>query len=191
MTDVTSLTGTVRFAVKGQEARPVWERKMLADALKNGQGAPNDLRFQCRIAQDARENFERIAIPGGGHLSVHPKSKPQFGRDRNGKPYLTVVLVDSRDGESYKVRWLGDAVPRKMQEVAVKHDEGKRVAATRVALRWEDAEITPSEHVVRQGRNDLAADGNPRVRPDGRTGGKTKRAFDRLCATDLAGDDAA
>lgn len=188
MTDITSLKGTVRFHVKGQEARPGWERKMLANALNNGQGAPNDLRFQCRIAQDARENFESIPIPGGGTLSIHQKSKPQFGRDRNGKPYLTVVLVDSRDGESYKVRWLGDAVPRKMQEVAVKHDEGKRVAATRVALRWQDAEITRSEHAVNtRGRKDLDESGEIRVRPNGRTGGpKPTRCFDRLCATDLA-----
>lgn len=189
MTDITSLAGIVRFSIKGQEARPAWERKMLANALNNGQGAPNDLRFQCRIAQDARENFESIQIPGGGTLSIHPKSKPQFGRDRNGMPYLTVVLVDSRDGESYKVRWLGDAVPRKMQEVAVKHDEGKRVAAARVALRWENAEITPSDHIERRdrGRQDLDVSGEIRVRPNGRTGGpKPKRCFDRLCATDLS-----
>lgn len=186
MNDITTLTGVVKFSIKGQEARPAWERKMLSNALNNGQGAPNDLRFQCRIAQDARENFASIPIPGGS-LSIHQKSKPQFGRDRNGNAYLTVVLVDSRDGQSYKVRWIGDAVPRKMQEVAVKHDEGKRVAATRVALRWQDAEITPSEHVNRRGRNDLDGDGIIRVRPDGRTGGpKRSRCYDRLCATDLA-----
>lgn len=191
MTDVTSLTGTVRFAVKGQEARPVWERKMLANAMTNGEGAPNDLRFQCRIAQDARENFEQIPIPGGGTLSVHPRSKPQFGRNRDGEAYLTVVLVDSRDGESYKVRWVGDAVPRKMQEVAVKHDEGKRVAATRIALRWQDAEIVPSEHITRdeRTRHDIDEAGATRVRPNGRTGGPKKRAFDRLCATDLVAQD--
>lgn len=181
-----NLTGSVRFVIKGQEARPSWERKALARAISNGEGAPNDLRFQCRIAQDARENFADVPIPGGGTLSIHPKSKPQFGRDRNGQAYLTVVLVDSRDGQSYKVRWLGEAVPRKMQEVAVKHDEGKRVATTRVGLRWDAAEITPSEHVVR-GRNDLDANGDIRVRDNGRTGGPKKpRCFDRLCATDLA-----
>jgi hypothetical protein len=159
---------------------------MLANALSSGQGAPNDLRFQCRIAQDARENFESIPIPGGGTLSIHQKSKPQFGRDRNGMVYLTVVLLDARDGLYYQVLWLGYAVPRKMQEVAVKHDEGKRVAATRVALRWQDAEITPSEHVVRK-RNDLDPSGEIRVRPNGRTGGpKSTRCFDRLCADDLS-----
>lgn len=186
MTDITNLKGTVRFHIKGQEARPAWERKMLASALNNGQGAPNDLRFQCRIAQDARENFASIPIPGGGTLSIHPKSKPQFGRDRHGEAYLTVVLVDSRDGESYKVRWRGDAVPRKMQEVAVKHDEGKRVAATRVILRWDAAEITPSEHTDHRSRHDVDETGAIRVRANGRTGGPKTRCFDRLCATDLA-----
>ena len=186
MTDITSLKGTVRFQVKGQEARPAWERKMLANALNNGQGAPNDLRFQCRIAQDARENFESIPV-AGGKLSIHPRSKPQFGRTRNGEAYLTVVLVDSRTGESYKVRWVGDAVPRKMQEVAVKHDEGKRVAATRVVLRWEEAQITRSDHADHRARHDVDEDGQIRVRANGRTGGpKPTRCFDRLCATDLA-----
>lgn len=183
MNDVTSLNGPVRFAIKGQEARPAWERKLLANALNDGQGAPNDLRFQCRIAQDARENFADIPIPGGGTLSLHPRSKPQFGRDRSGNPYLTVVLVDSRDGESYKVRWAGPGVPRKMQEVAVKHDEGKRVTATRVVLRWENAEISPSDHSG--SRHDLDKSGSVRVRANGRTGGPKKRSFDRLCATDL------
>lgn len=190
MSDITQLKGSVRFSIKSQEARPSWERKALASAITNGQGAPNDLRFQCRIAQDARENFAEIPVPGGT-LSVHHKSKPQFGRDRNGKPYLTVTLVDSRDGESYKVRWIGDAVPRRMQEVAVKHDEGKRVGAVKVALRWQDAEITPSNHAdnsTRVGRKDLDGSGQVRVRADGKKGGygRPLRSFDRLCATDLA-----
>jgi hypothetical protein len=183
MNDITNMTGVIRFAVKGQQARSPWERKVLASVITNGDGAPNDLRFQCRIAQDARENFASIPVDGG-ELSIHQKSKPQFGRDRNGNAYLTVVLVDSRDGESYKVRWIGDAVPRKMQEVAVKHDEGKRVGATRVALRWEDAEITRSEHSTRP-RHDLTEEGRIRTRPNGATGGP-KRKAGRLCATDLA-----
>jgi hypothetical protein len=181
MNDITNLSGTVRFAIKGQEARPAWERKMLNNALNNGEGAPNDLRFQCRIAQDARENFAEVPVPGGT-LSIHQKSKPQFGRDRSGRPYLTVTLVDSRDGESYKVRWVGDAVPRKMQEVAVKHDEGKRVGATRVQLRWQDAEITVSEHVVTRVRQESTA-GQTQTRS---AAPKRGRRADRLCATDLA-----
>lgn len=186
MNDLTSMTGTIRFAIKGRDARLSWERKALARAIENGNGAPNDLRFQCQIAQDARETFKSIPVPGGT-LSVHQKSKPQFGRTKNGEAYLTVVLVDSRDGQSYKVRWTGDAVPRKMQEVAVKHDEGRRVAATRVALRWEDAEITLSDKTDHRVRHDVAPTGEVHVRPNGKTGGpKKSRCFDRLCATDLA-----
>lgn len=185
MNDISNLAGVIRFAVKGQQARSSWERKYLSQAINGGDGAPNDLRFQCRIAQDARENFAHIDLPSGdGFLSIHPKAKPQFGRDASGRAYLTVVLVDSRDGESYKVRWVGDSVPRKMQEVAVKHDEGKRVGATRIALRWEDAEITRSEHSARP-RHDLTENGEIRQRPDGRTGGP-KRSHGRLCAADLA-----
>lgn len=186
MNDIASMKGTVRFSIKGQEARPSWERKALANAISNGQGAPNDLRFQCRIAQDARENFAEIPVPGGT-LSIHQKSKPQFGRTRDGKPYLTVTLVDSRDGESYKVRWIGDAVPRKMQEVAIKHDEGRRVGAARVALRWQDAEITLSDKTDHRARHDVAPSGEMRVRSNGKTGGPKKpRCYDRLCATDLS-----
>lgn len=187
MKDITALTGTIRFSIKGQEARPTWERKALAKAISDGEGAPNDLRFQCRIAQDARENFAEIPVPGGT-LSIHGKAKPQFGRTANGEPYLTVTLVDSRDGESYKVRWLGDAVPRKMQEAAVKHDEGRRVGAARVALRWQDAEITRSDITPSRirGRKDLDTNGEIRVRPNGKTGGTKPRRHDRICATDLA-----
>lgn len=184
MNDITNLSGVIRFAVKGQQARESWERKLLAKVINGGVGAPNDLRYQCRIAQDARENFANIPIAGGGHLSVHPKSKPQFGRDQSGRAYLTVVLVDSRDGESYKVRWVGDAVPRKMQEVAVKHDEGRRVGATRVALRWEDAEITRSEHTPRRRRESA---GTPARRESAKTTGEPRsRSAGRLCAADLA-----
>lgn len=186
-TDVTNMTGVIKFAIKGRAARLSWERKALARAIQEGGGAPNDLRFQCQIAQDARETFADIPIPGGGTLSLHQKAKPQFGRDSKGEPYLTVTLVDSRDGQSYKVRWTGEAVPRKMQEVAVKHDEGKRVAATRVVLRWQDAEIVPSTKVDNRTRHDVAPTGELHTRADGSTGGPRKsRCYDRLCATDLA-----
>lgn len=182
MTTITAPKGIVRFRIKGQEARAPWERKLLAAAISNGDGAPNDLRFQCRIAQDARDNFADIEVPGG-KLSIHPRSKPQFGRDRHGRAYLTVVLVDSRDGESYKYRWYDDAVPRKMQEVAVKHDEGRRVSPTTVGLRWDDAEITVSDHIDRRPRHDIAPDGTPHERRTDRP--TTTRQFGRLCATDL------
>ena len=181
MTTITPPTGIVRFRIKGQEARAPWERKMLAAALNNGDGAPNDLRFQCRIAQDARENFADIQVPGGT-LSIHGRSKPQFGRTSNGEAYLTVVLVDSRDGESYKYRWTGDAVPLKMQQVAVKHDEGKKVSPTTVALRWDAAEVTRSDHADHRARHDVAPDGTLHER---RAPESKPRQFGRLCATDL------
>ncbi len=187
-TDITNMTGVLRFNIKGREARLPWERKALKKAIVDGGGAPNDLRFQCQVARDAREVFKTIEIPGGGTLSIHQKAKPQFGRDGKGLPYLTVTLVDSRDGQSYKVRWSGEAVPRKMQELAVKHDEGRKVSATRVALRWEDAEITPSSHTdntKRVGRKDVGPDGEVRLRPDGTKWGTRTRRYDRLCATDL------
>jgi hypothetical protein len=185
MKDVLDMKGRIRFPVKGQDERPAWERKILYNEINGGHGAPKDLRYQCRIAMDAREVFSSVPVEGGT-LTLHDKSKPQFGRDKNGKPYLTVVLVDSRDGESYMVRWIGDAVPKKMVQVAVKHDQGKRVEPTIVGLRWEDAEIRRSEHKSRP-RHDLDGEGKTKVRPNGRTGGPKKPLrYGRMCAEDLA-----
>ena len=141
---LTNLTGTVKFKVDGQSALPRWMQTALRDALDNAAAPPESLRFQCRIATDAKRNFEKIDLANGETLSLHPRSNPQFGKNRDGHAYLTASFTYSGDGMAYTIRWVGDAVPQKMQEVAVKHDKGLSVKPTVVALDLAQASITPS-----------------------------------------------
>lgn len=139
-----TFNGRVRFKIAGQEALSKWAQEAIRNALESADAPPESLRFQCRIATDARENFKTIELDGGETLTLSPKGNPQFGKNRDGHPYLTVTLVYSGDGLSYRFRWLGDAVPSKMQQVAVKHDKGQSVRATTVGLDLARAEVTPS-----------------------------------------------
>ena len=141
---IKNLSGTVKFKVEGQQAQPKWMQTALKDALDKAEAPPESLRFQCRIATDARANFKYIELPDGESLSLHPKSNPQFGKNRNGHAYLTASLVYSGDGQAYTFRWIGDAVPKKMQEVAVRHDKGQFVRPTVVLLDLAKATVAPS-----------------------------------------------
>lgn len=139
-----NLTGTVGFKVAGQEALPKWMQTALKDALDSADAPPESLRFQCRIATDAKQNFENINLDNGETLSLHPRSNPQFGRNRSGHAYLTASFTYSGDGQAYTLRWLGDAIPKRMQEIAVKHDKGLSVKPTTIALDLAQASVTPS-----------------------------------------------
>ena len=141
---LTALTGTIRFKVAGQAAIPKWQQTAIRDALANASSPPESLRFQCRIASDAQEAFANVQLEGGETLSLHPKGHPQFGKNKAGHAYLTATLTWSGDGEAYTFRWVGDAVPKKMQEVAVKHDKGLAVSAVTIGLSLDMAQITPS-----------------------------------------------
>lgn len=138
-----SVTGIVRFKVDGQRALPKWQRNALSAAMSALDSPPEALRFQCRIATDARKNFALIELAGGETLTLHPKARPQFGKDHNGRAYLTATMTYSGDGEAYTLRWLGEAVPPKMQEVAVQHDKGESVSPTTIALNLADAQVMP------------------------------------------------
>lgn len=141
---IDQIAGTIRFKVAGQKAYPKWVQQSLKDNLAAQTTPPESLRFQCRIAQDARENFKEVALDNGEKLTLHPKAKPQFGKNHKGHPYLTTTMRYSGDGKSYTVKWVGDAVPRKMQDVAVKHDKGMKVSAATVGLDLSRAIITPA-----------------------------------------------
>ena len=140
-------TGHVNFKIHGQKALPKFQQELNRRFIEEGGSMPESLRFQCRIAQDARENFERIELADGTTLSLHHRAKPQFGKNRDGLPYLTVTLVWSGDGKGYRFRWIGKEVPLKMQRVAVSHDQGKEVPAAMVRLNLAAAEVVPA-HVV-------------------------------------------
>lgn len=141
---LTNLTGTVPFKVEGQSALPKWMQTALKDALDNADAPPESLRFQCRIATDARENLQEIKLSDGETLKLHYKSHPQFGKNRDGHAYLTASFIYSGDGQAYTIRWVGDAVPQKMQEVAVRHDKGLAVRPTTIRLDLSAAQITPA-----------------------------------------------
>lgn len=138
-----NIKGFIRFQVEGQAALSPWAQRALQNALKSGE-APEELRFQCRIATDARKNFELIELPDGETLTLHSKARPQFGKNHRGHAYLTTTLVYSGDGQAYTFRWVGDAVPLKMQQIAVKHDMGKATPACMVRLDLDKASITPA-----------------------------------------------
>ena len=144
MNTIPNLVGTIPFRVHGQKALSKFQQEVNARFIAMGGEMPESLRFQCRIATDARENFARIDLPDGETLTLHPKAAPQFGKNRDGHAFLTVTLKYSGDGRGYRFRWIGQNVPRKMQEVAVKHDQGKYVAATTVPLDLAAADVTPS-----------------------------------------------
>ena len=147
-----TFNGIVRFKVAGQKALSKWAQQAIANALSVQESPPEALRFQCRIATDARENFAEVKLKDGGVLTLHPKSNPQFGKNHEGKVYLTVTVVYSITGETYRLRWIGPAVPPKMIDVAVKHDQGLAVKPAMVGLDLSKAEVTPTYKVGGGGR---------------------------------------
>lgn len=145
---VPKFDAKIRFRIKGQEALPKWTRQAIQRQMSSPDGPPESLRFQCRIAQDANEMFERVELADGSTLSLNNKKvRPQFGKNRDGLPYLTVTLTHSTTGDSYRVKWVGDAVPEAMQRTAVMHDKGLKVAPKTVLLDMAKAQVTPA-HVV-------------------------------------------
>ena len=147
-----TFNGIVRFKVAGQKALAKWAQQAIANALAVQETPPESLRFQCRIATDARENFAEVNLKDGGKLTLHPKSNPQFGKNHEGKVYLTVTVQYSITGETYRLRWIGDAVPSKMVDVAVQHDQGLSVRPTTIGLDLAKAEVTPTYKVGGGGR---------------------------------------
>lgn len=135
--------GIVPFKVAGQAEVSKGVQSILKAQIEAG-SPPEELRFQCRIAQDARINFGNILLPDGETLTLHSRSFPQFGKTSRGHAYLTATMIYSGDGQTYTFRWVGSAVPREMMKVAVKHDLGKKVTATTVPLDLSKAEVTPA-----------------------------------------------
>lgn len=184
MTTATAIRGNVTVAVKGQPARARWEQKLMQKGMDEGMGASQELRFVCRIAQDANEAFEIIEDAEGNVWTINPKAKAQFGRNSRGLAYLTVGLINEATDERVRLTWEGDAVPSKMKEVAVKHDEGKRVAATRIRLRLQDAD----RKVLHDRRTDEEKQAGREYIRSVRAGERTAtpRNHGRLCRDDLS-----
>lgn len=141
---LTHLTGFIRFKVGGQDAIPKWQQTAIRSALDALDSPPEELRFQCRIATDARVAFANVELDDGNTLTLHSKARPQFGKNVDGHAYLTATMVYSGDGQAYTFRWVGEGVPLKMQEVAVKHDKGLAVKPVTIALDMAKAQIAPA-----------------------------------------------
>lgn len=178
----TELKGRVVVAVQGQSAQPTWMQNLLRKALNHGAGADQELRFTCRIAQDAKKAFERITTEDGEEWILNPKATPQFGRNQRGNAYLTLGLISTDTGERIRLTWEGRAVPSKMKEIAVKHDEGRRVGATRIALPLETAKIT---EIVQQTDESSRQRKRRYEAKTGRGAAGVPRAHGRLCNADL------
>lgn len=67
-----TLSGIVRFKVAGQKALPKWAQQAITNALSVQEAPPEALRFQCRIATDAKENFSDVALSNGGGYAFVP-----------------------------------------------------------------------------------------------------------------------
>lgn len=185
----------IRFKVQGQQALPKWQRDAIKRGLESEAGPPESLRFQCRIATDAIENLQDVELSDGSRLKLHHKARPQFGKNRDGLPYLTATLVHDVTGDSFRVQWVGEAVPIAMQRTAVAHDEGRKVPRRVIALDLSEATITPS-HRTRHGSRVHRKDRDPKAekarRRELRAQGiaprrrRSRRTCGRLTADDVA-----
>lgn len=157
MNTTPKFSGIVKFKVEGQKALPPFQQEINRRFIALGGEMPNALRYQCRIATDARKAFEKVALDSGETLTLHDRVMPQFGWENDrGRAFLTVTMVHSGDGKTYRVKWIGSKVPGKMLDVAVLHDEGKFVARTTIALDLADAEISAVRTQTRDRAKSLA-----------------------------------
>lgn len=191
MTD-TDFDAKVRFKIKGQSALAKWQQEAIKRGLDSPTGPPEALRFNCRIAQDAKENFAEVPLGNGSYLFLDPRGvQPQFGKNVHGEAYLTVTLKHSDSGESFRVQWIGEAVPEAMKTTAVMHDEGRKVGAKTVLLELDKARITPVHQVSGnkdKSKRDIAAEQARRaaLRAAGVPKQKrSKRTCERLTSADL------
>lgn len=131
------------------------------------------LRFTCRVAQDMNKTLEE-QLPDG--WTPNRSARAQFGKDFEGKPYLTVGVVDNNN-EAWRIRWTGKAIPRKLAEVAVKHDTGSAVRATVVPMPVTSAQVIKVKRDQRV-NHDTDKTGRQYSR-------RPRRTHNRICAADL------
>lgn len=144
MSTTPKFSGIIKFRVEGQKALPPFQQELNRRFIAMGGEMPEALRYQCRIAQDARANFETVKLDDGEMLSLHPNTGPQFGKNVHGQAYLTATFTYSGDGKTYRVNWTGHAVPDEMMKVAVKHDLGKYVPRKSIPLDLAQADVRPT-----------------------------------------------
>jgi hypothetical protein len=122
-------------------------------------------------------------------------STPHFGKNKDGQASLTFGLTRATDGERFTFKWIGDAVPHVLLELAVKHDEGARAPQATVALEFDAAEVYETNEArdrKPRGRHDVDPfTGKPHPRPErlnGHRGGAYR--YDRVGRCDLEAEEA-
>lgn len=176
--------GKVKIPIQKQEAQPRAIQAILKANLGDGSDLPNEVRFQCRIAQDTATRMSAGVTDASGNTWIkHPRVNPQFGRTPQGDAYLTVTLVQPETNERVCVRWEGDkSFPDTIKRVAVHHDLGKKVAAKTITLDWADAILRPTDNgAARTDRGTAKEYRKKNVEKQKRRG-----TYARLCEDDLA-----
>lgn len=180
--------GGLRIDIAGQalsKAHQAIIQKALATGMQQDERV---VRYSCRIAQDANAAIAAGIVDNQGGLWMpNPNARAQFGKAHDGEPFLSFGVLNESTGKRRSIRFVGDSVPTKMMEVAVRHDEGRDVRPTSITLNMSNALVYETGNKDGKGRakkdkrgnHDRDKNGKPYARGPRRTHG-------RLCSADLA-----
>lgn len=170
----------LKVHVQGQNPMTAGQRQLLKNAFKDGVDLPTSLRFTCRIAEDVKLTIGDGIEFDGQVYKLNPAATPQFGKNKDGHAFLSFSLNRESDGKFFGFSWVGDAVPYKMKQVAVKHDLGEPVRACSIKLSFADAKVRLKPEPS-GGRRDSRPSNRPRLK-----GGRPSHArHDRLGKCDI------
>lgn len=173
------MVGTVRLAVEAREALPLWQRQLIAKGLEEDD-APNAQRYECAIAVATNEALAKgVKADVNGKrttLTLARSGRALFGKKaKNDHPFLTVTVANADNPKQrWTVRWEGDAIPRQLRTIGVKHDEGKAAAECGVMLQLRNAKIVELAQDPRK-NHDTLKNGEYRPRPHRPSHRKTPR----------------
>lgn len=176
--------------INRQLPAPPGQRVILRKAFNDGVNIPKALWYQCRVAEDLKDALGEGILVNDELYRPNSHSTPFFGKNVRGKASLVFGLVRDSDGAKFSFKWQGDVVPRRLLELAVKHDEGVRAPKATVTLNFDDAEVWETNDVNKpkdtRGRHDISpktGEPHPRKRLSGKR--STHRRFDRVGRCDL------
>jgi hypothetical protein len=175
----------LRVRIRGQHGLTKATQRRLAQAFNDGEGLSAEDRYGCRIAVDTNEAIaDGIEAIDGTIYVPNPKVRAQFGKNKRGLAYLTFGLIGP-DAHRITLNLEGENVPDKMCETAIKHDMGREVATTTIAVDLSRASVYETgnmgggkkRHDPRR-NHDTGKDGKPYPR-------SPRPHHNRLCAKDL------
>lgn len=177
------LEGLIKLKIAPQSARSRWEQKMFEKVLGDGTDIDPSLIWGCHIAKDVNDSFPELQKAIGYGLLANPHSPARFYTEkRSGLRTLTWGALDPVSGDRYKITFRGEAVPKKLRDIAMAHDRGKPTRAATVALDLSKAEVS----LVKYERSP-----DPRTRHDvdaktGETKPRKSKTFNRCWETEAA-----